>query len=167
MKLWQLLQLSQMDAAIAPPSGGAFRYLRFLIESAHGAGATGLEEIELRMTPGGATITTPAMVATESSFAQTYQKGDSVINQISGSGIAAARWLATGNTNQWVVIDLGDEAAPVELAYLPAQDAITRAPKAFRIQKNSVSNLPTAPWVDIVVSTTGPRSLDWQVLSLL
>ena len=165
MKLWQLLQLSQMDAAIAPPSGGAFRYLRFLIESAHGAGATGLEEIELRMTPGGATITTTTTVVTESSFAQIYQKGDSVVNQLtSGSN---ARWLATGNTNQWVVIDLGYEAAPVELAYLPAQDAITRAPKAFRIQKNSVSNLPTAPWVDIVVSTTGPRSLDWQVLSLL
>ena len=167
MKLWQLLQLSQMDAAIAPPSGGAFRYLRFLIQTCNGAGATGLEEIELRLTPGGATITAPGMPTTESSFAQAFQKGDSVINQINGSGISSARWQATGNTNQWVAIDLGYEAAPVELAYLPAQDAITRSPKAFRIQKNNASALPAAPWVDIKSSTTGPRSLAWQVISLI
>ena len=150
----------------APPAGGGFRYLRFFIESCHGAGSTGLEEIELRLTPGGATITAPGMPTTESSFAEPYQKGGSVIDQRTDTA-TAARWLAVGNTNQWVAIDLGAPASPVELAYLPSQDAITRSPKAFRIQKNNVSALPAAPWVDIKSSTTGPRSLAWQVISLI
>ena len=165
-KLWQRLLRQRLQVS-APPAGGGFRYLRFFIESCNGASSTGLEEIELRMTPGGATITAPGMATAESSFAQTYQKGNSVINQINGSGIAGARWLATGNVNQWVTIDLGYEASPVELAYLPAQDAITRSPKAFRIQKNNISALPSAPWADIKSSTTGPRSLAWQVISLI
>ena len=143
-KLWQRLLRQRLQVS-ASPAGSGYRYWRFLIQTCNGAGSTGLEEIELRLTPGGATITAPGMPTAESSFAQTYQKGDSVINQINGSGIAGARWLATGNTNQWVTIDLGYEAAPVELAYLPAQDAITRSPKAFRIQKNSISALPSAP----------------------
>lgn len=161
-KLWQRLLRQRLQVS-APPAGSGYRYWRFLIQSCNGAGGTGLEEIELRLTPGGATITVPGMATAESSFAQPYQKGDSVINQLtSGSG---ARWLATGNTNQWVAIDLGAPASPVELAYLPAQDAITRSPKNYIIQ-GSNGDL-TGPWTDIKSSTTGPRSLAWQVISLI
>ena len=161
-KLWQRLLRQRLQVS-APPAGSGYRYWRFLIQSCNGAGGTGLEEIELRLTPGGATITAPGMPTTESSFAQAYQKGDSVINQIIGT--SAARWLAVGNTNQWVAIDLGAPASPVELAYLPAQDAITRSPKNYVIQGSNGGF--TGPWVDIKSSTTGPRSLAWQVISLI
>ena len=164
IKLWQRL-LMQQTAPAAPPAGSGYRYWRFLIQTCNGAGSTGLEEIELRLTPGGATITAHGMATAESSFAQAYQKGDSVINQINGSGIASARWLATSNTNQWVAIDLGAPASPVELAYLPAQDAITRSPKNYVIQGSNEGL--TGPWTDIKSSTTGPRSLAWQVISLI
>lgn len=163
-KLWQRLLRQRLQVS-APPAGSGYRYWRFLIQSCNGAGSTGLEEIELRLTPGGATITVPGMATAESSFAQTYQKGDSVINQMSGSGIAGARWLATGNTNQWVAIDLGAPASPVELAYLPAQDAITRSPKNYVIQGSNEGL--TGPWTDVKSVTGGPRSLAWQVISLI
>lgn len=161
-KLWQRLLRQRLQVS-APPAGSGYRYWRFLIQSCNGAGGTGLEEIELRLTPGGATITVPGMATAESSFAQAYQKGDSVINQLTGS--SGARWLATGNTNQWVAIDLGAPASPVELAYLPAQDAITRSPKNYVIQGSNEGL--TGPWTAIKSVTGGPRSLAWQVISLI
>lgn len=161
-KLWQRLLRQRLQVS-APPAGSGYRYWRFLIQSCNGAGSTGLEEIELRLTPGGATITVPGMATAESSFAQAYQKGDSVINQIIGT--SAARWLAVGNTNQWVAIDLGAPASPVELAYLPSQDAITRSPKNYVIQGSNEGL--TGPWTDIKPVTGGPRSLAWQVISLI
>ena len=163
-KLWQRLLRQRLQVS-APPAGSGYRYWRFFIQTCNGAGSTGLEEIELRMMPGGATITVPGMPATESSFAQPFQKGGSVIDQVTGSGISSARWLATGNVNQWVAFDLGAPASPVELAYLPSQDAITRSPKNYVIQGSNEGL--TGPWTDIKSSTTGPRSLAWQVISLI
>jgi hypothetical protein len=114
------------------------RYWRIYITENNGDAYTSIQEVELRGTLGGADLTTPSTVTSQSSFFEVYDASKLVDNimdyifntWITGTGIVAPHWAS---------LDFGTPTQVQELAVWP--QAYTggppRAPKAFIVQTST------------------------------
>lgn len=160
-KLWQRLLMQQQNTA---PVAAGFRYWSILVQTVSGANFVGVDEIELRMTPAGATITTASTsVIATSQYSSSYAPARTVDQ---GAGGAAYYWRSATLTNERCTWDLGSPASPVEFAYKAAPSALSGAVRDFTIQGTNGDPL-AGPWTDIKVVTASPRTAEWLVVSLL
>ena len=159
-KLWQRLLMQQS----APPVAAGFRYWSMLIHAVNGASFVAVEEIELRMTPAGATITTASTPAIATSQFSASSAPAKTVDQ--GAGGTNSYWRSATSTNERCTWDLGSPATPVEFAYKAPGAVLSGAVKNFTIQGTNGDPL-AGPWTDIKVVTASPRTVAWQVISLI
>lgn len=145
---------------------GGQRYWRLNITATNGDTICAIQEIELRATPGGPTLTTPLSPTSASSVnggSGVYSSKNVVDGDKTSSTVGL--WLSETGLPQWIYIDLGPSApAVVEVGIWPENyppfDA-TRSPRDFVIQ----SSADASTWNDrrTLVGETGwstghPRS---------
>ena len=162
-KLWQRLLRQRLQVS-APPAGGGFRYWSMHIQAVNGASFVAVEEIELRMTPAGATITTASTPAIATSQSSASYAPARTVDQ--GAGGTNSYWRSATSTNERCTWDLGSPASPVEFAYKAPGAVLSGAVKNFTIQGTNGDPL-AGPWTDIKVVTNSPRTVEWRVVSLI
>ncbi|WP_169307367.1 discoidin domain-containing protein [Chitiniphilus eburneus] len=121
-----------VSAAPAPPANTG-RYWRIHITATNG-GTASIQEIELRATPGGADLTTPATPVTASSQYSGNQAVAAVDN-LFDSNVRA--WVASSaNLPQWLTFDLGTAVTVAEVAIAARNhpSGPVSAPRDFTIQ---------------------------------
>ena len=162
-KLWQRLLRQRLQVS-APPAGSGYRYWSMHIQTVNGASFAAVEEIELRMTPAGATITTASTPVIASSQYSASSAPAKTVDK--GAGGTASYWRSATLTNERCTWDLGSPASPVEFAYKAPGAVLSGAAKDFTIQGTNGDPL-AGPWTDIKVVTGSPRVVAWQVVSLI
>lgn len=141
-------------------SGGgtvAYRYWRISISANNGSATyTGLSEVELRTTVGGADITSPSTAVTSSTlYTSSYPSSNTVDNS---TGTA---WLATVGAT-WIMYDLVTPTVIAEIGMYPYTSALTSAPKDFVVQGSNDGTTFT----DVVAFSGITFTAAWQSFSM-
>jgi hypothetical protein len=114
----------------------AHRYWRLFVSSVVGSpNWCTIDEVELRTTPGGVTVTDAATVVTASS---NYNGGSSapahVTDKTSGTFWTSATGTVQPSNPCWLMFDLGAPQAVVEFSITPLSGLPDRAPNSFALQ---------------------------------
>ena len=128
-------------AGAAVPAVSGFRYWRIFIASNNGGANIAMNEISLRTSLGGATVTNSVTPCASSSNFSSFV----VTNTVSGS--TADYWFGNSSANEWAAYDLLTARTLVQLAIYPHVSNITMAPNSFKVQ-GSNSSL-SGPWTDV------------------
>lgn len=153
---WEYSAADATPPAEQPPTGGqatAYRYIRLLITANNGDGYTSIQELQLRETVGGPTITTSATPATDNS----HFPGEPANNMFDGDTTSPQRgWTgADGSTPPYTLtFDLGSARTLAEIALMrnPASYADNRAPKNFKLL-GSNTGMDAQDFADITTYT--------------
>lgn len=129
-----------------------YQYLRIYISANNGdADLTGIQEIELASTAGGADVTVPAMSTAHSSAYGGYESPKLIDNDF--TNISSGCWMTGLGVPfpHWVSVNLGSQQnmAEIRMWGQAATGGLPRSPKDFKIQG---SNDGTT-WVDIKTFT--------------
>jgi len=125
------------SASGSSPAPIAFRYWRlYLLNNNGDTNFMCVAEVELRLTVGGADVTTSSTPVTGSSF---YDATYPPSNVVDGGLNLAGSWIsAVGQTtNQWLRLDLATSKAVKQVQISAETTNPTRAPKDIRIEGSS------------------------------
>lgn len=119
------------------PAPAAFRYWRLYLLNNNGDGNyLCVAEVELRLTVGGADITTSSTPVTASSFLDALYPPSRIVD--GGLSLANSWFSAVGQiTNQWLLLDLSTAIAVKQVRISAETTNPTRAPKDLRIEGSS------------------------------
>ncbi|WP_019865125.1 autotransporter outer membrane beta-barrel domain-containing protein [Methylovulum miyakonense] len=137
-------------------STSGYRYFWLVVTTNNGASTTMV--VELKIWVGATQYPTNAMTSDSgpggyTSSASSNFSGSEAFHAFDRSLSLSNRWRATGNSGEWLAIDIGAAISPTAFWIAASQGF---APKDFILKGNSVNNLATATTIKSITNET-----DW------